>query len=120
MEILVTGATGFLARNLIPALQERGHDVKALVLPSEDSTWLRERDVEVHLGDVRQPDTLVAPMQGADAVFHTAALMAMWRPMEVHYAVHVTGTENVCRAALKAGVTRLVHLSSAITYTPGA
>jgi nucleoside-diphosphate-sugar epimerase len=40
--------------------------------------------------------------------------------MSVHRAVHVTGTQNVCRAALAAGVGRLVHLSSAITYTPGA
>jgi len=48
-----------------------------------------------------------------------AALMATWAPMEVHYAVHVKGTENVCRAALAAGVPRLIHLSSAITYTPG-
>jgi nucleoside-diphosphate-sugar epimerase len=119
MDILVTGATGFLAQNLIPALQERGHGVRALVLPSEDATWLRKRGVAVYPGDVRTPETLIEPMRGADAVFHTAALMAMWRPMHVHYAVHVTGTENVCRAALGAGVKRLVHLSSAITYTPG-
>jgi nucleoside-diphosphate-sugar epimerase len=58
-------------------------------------------------------------MQGTDAVVHMAALMATWAPMPVHHAVHVTGTENVCRAALAAGVGRLVHVSSAITYTPG-
>jgi nucleoside-diphosphate-sugar epimerase len=120
MDVLVTGATGFLAQNLIPTLQERGHRVRALVLPSEDASWLRAQGVAVYPGDVRDPATLIEPMRGADAVFHTAALMAMWRPMEVHYAVHVTGTENVCRAALDAGVKRLIHLSSAITYTPGA
>lgn len=120
MEVLVTGATGFLAQNLIPQLQERGHRVRALVLPTEDTTWLKERGVVIHSGDVRKPETLVEPMRGAEGVFHMAALMAMWRPMEVHYAVHVTGTENVCSAALEAGVGRVVHLSSAITYTPGA
>src|SRR5215467_13755613 len=110
MEILVTGSTGFLAHNLIPALQERGHSVRGLVLPSEDATWLRSRDVTVFSGDVRQPATLSEPMRGADAVVHMAALMATWAPMEVHYAVHVKGTENVCRAALAAGVPRLIHL----------
>jgi nucleoside-diphosphate-sugar epimerase len=119
MNILVTGATGFLAGHLIPELQERGHAVRALVLPSEDASLLRERGVAVYPGDVRHPDTLSEPMRGADGVVHMAALMATWAPMRVHHAVHVTGTENVCRAALAAGVQRLVHLSSAITYTPG-
>jgi nucleoside-diphosphate-sugar epimerase len=118
MKILVTGATGFLAGHLIPALQQRGHAVRALVLPSEDATLLRERGVAVYPGDVRQPDTLTEPMRDADGVVHMAALMATWAPMRVHHAVHVTGTENVCRAALASGVQRLVHLSSAITYTP--
>jgi nucleoside-diphosphate-sugar epimerase len=119
MEILVTGATGFLASHLVPALQQRDHAVRALVLPSEEATWLRERGVAVYSGDVREPETLTEPVRNADAVIHMAALMATWAPMEVHRAVHVTGTENVCRAALAAGVGRLVHLSSAITYTPG-
>jgi nucleoside-diphosphate-sugar epimerase len=119
MEILVTGATGFLASHLIPALQQRDYVVRALVLPSEDATSLRERGVAVYPGDVRRPETLTEPMRGADAVVHMAALMATWAPMRVHRAVHVTGTENVCRAALAAGAGRLVHLSSAITYTPG-
>src|SRR5918994_7349493 len=53
--VLVTGATGFLASHLIPALHQRGYAVRALVLPSEDATWLRERGVAVYPGDVRQP-----------------------------------------------------------------
>jgi nucleoside-diphosphate-sugar epimerase len=104
---------------LVPALQERGHTVRALVLPTKDTTWLTRRGVAVYPGDVRQPDTLTASMQGVDAVFHLAARAGRWRPMQADYAVHVTGTENVCRAALAAGVRRLVHVSSAITYTPG-
>jgi nucleoside-diphosphate-sugar epimerase len=103
---------------LIPALQERGHTVRALALPTEDATWLTQCGVAVYPGNVLQPDTLAASMQGVDAVFHLVALMGTWRPMRDHYAVHVTGTENVCRAALVAGVRRLVHISSAITYTP--
>lgn len=116
--VLVTGATGFLAGHLIPALQERGYAVSGLVLPSEDTTPLRERGVAVYAGDVRQPETLTEPMRSVDVVVHMAALMATWAPMRVHHAVHVTGTANVCRAALAAGARRLVHLSSAITYSP--
>ncbi len=116
MKILVTGGGGFVGHHLIPALQERGHTVRVLVLPNEDSTWLAARDVAVYVGDVRQPRTLAAPMGDVDAVLHMAAMQAVWRPMEDYHAVNVVGTENVCRAALAAGVRRLVHISSWLVY----
>jgi nucleoside-diphosphate-sugar epimerase len=118
-EILVTGGNGFLGRRLVAALQERGDSARVLALPTEDTTWLEERGVTVHRGDVRQPQSLVAPLRGADAVLHLAGLMAVWQPMEVYHSVNVTGTENVCRAALAEGVGRLVHVSSWTVYGMG-
>jgi nucleoside-diphosphate-sugar epimerase len=50
---------------------------------------------------------------------HLAGLMGVWRPLQDYYAVNVTGTENVCRAALAAGVWRLVHISSWTVYGMG-
>jgi nucleoside-diphosphate-sugar epimerase len=116
VEILITGANGFLGRYLVAALQRRGDHVRALVLPGEDTTWLAERGAATYPGDIRQPDTLTASMRGADAVFHLAGMMGVWCPIREYYAVNVTGTENVCRAALAAGVRRLVHISSSIVY----
>ena len=116
MTILVTGANGLLGGYLVAALQERGDGVRALALPGEDVGWLEERGVVVYSGDIRRPETLGEPMQDVDAVFHLAALMGVWRPLSEYHAVNVTGTENVCRAALNAGVRRLVHISSAIVY----
>jgi nucleoside-diphosphate-sugar epimerase len=72
--------------------------------------------VTVYSGDIRQPEALMEPMQGVASVFHLAAMMGVWRPMQDYYAVNVTGTENVCRAALKARVRRLVHISSWTAY----
>jgi nucleoside-diphosphate-sugar epimerase len=43
-------------------------------------------------------------------------MMGVWRPMEDYHAVNVTGTENVCRAALAEGVARIVHVSSWTVY----
>jgi nucleoside-diphosphate-sugar epimerase len=116
MEILITGGNGFLGRNLILELQERGEKVRILALPTEDTTWLEKRGVAVFRGDLRNPDILTAPMRGVDGVFHLAAMMGVWRPMQDYYAVNVTGTENVCRAALANGVSRVVHISSAMVY----
>jgi nucleoside-diphosphate-sugar epimerase len=116
LDVLVTGANGFLGRYLIAALQERGDTARALVLPVEDATWLEERGVATYRGDIRDARTVSAPMRGADAVFHLAGMIGMWRPMRDYYDVNVKGTENVCRAALAEGVGRLVHVSSTIVY----
>ena len=116
MEILVTGANGLLGRHLVAALQERGERVRALVLPTEGATWLQQRGVAVHVGDIRFPETLREPLRGVQGAFHLAALMGVWRPLADYRAVNVAGTENVCRAALAAGVSRLVHVSSAMVY----
>lgn len=116
MEILITGGNGFLGRNLVLALRERGDNVRVLALPAEDASWLEKHDVPVFRGDIRNPDVLTAPMRGIDGVFHLAAMIGAWRPMLDYYAVNVTGTENVCRAALASGVRRIVHISSAMVY----
>jgi nucleoside-diphosphate-sugar epimerase len=94
--------------------------VRVLALQGEDTSWLEERDVEVHRGDILSPATLAAPFSGVDGVFHLAAMIGAWRPMEDYCSVNVTGTENVCRAALRADVPRLVHISSAMVYDTAA
>ena len=116
MEILITGGNGLLGHHLVPALQERGDTVRVLALPGEDTAWLEQRHVAVFRGDVRHPDTLVAPLRGVDTVLHLAGMMGVWRPLQEYYAVNVSGTENVCRAALAAGARRLVHVSSWTVY----
>jgi nucleoside-diphosphate-sugar epimerase len=116
MKVFVTGGTGFLASYLIPALQQRGDTVDILALPGEDVAGLESQGVGVMRGDVRHADSLANAMEGVDSVFHLAGLMGVWRPPNDYYAVNVTGTENVCRAALWAGVNRLVHISSWTVY----
>jgi nucleoside-diphosphate-sugar epimerase len=117
--VLITGGNGFVGRHLVEALQDRGEAVRVLALPEEDTRELEESGVAVHRGDVRQPQTLWAPMAGARAVFHLAAMMDVWRPLADYHAVNVFGTQNVCRAALAAGVQRIVHMSSSSVYRMG-
>jgi nucleoside-diphosphate-sugar epimerase len=116
LEILITGANGFLGRYLISALQARGDVVRALVLPGEDTTWLEGNGVVTYQGDIRDPHALGVPMRGVRAVFHLAAMMGLWRPLQDYVDVNVTGTANVCRAALAAGIERLVVVSSTVVY----
>ena len=116
MDVLVTGGNGFVGRHVVEALLDRGERVRVLALPGEDASWLEERGVAVHRGDICRRETLTVPMQGVEAVLHLAAMMDVWRPLRDYVAVNVAGTENVCRAALAAGVRRLVHMSSSSVY----
>ena len=72
MRILVTGASGFLGRNVIARLLERGHDVRAIIRPTSTLPEL-ERRIEIFHGDLRVHDNLSSAFEGIDAVLHLAA-----------------------------------------------
>jgi nucleoside-diphosphate-sugar epimerase len=116
MEILITGGNGLLGRHLASALLDRGDSVRVLALPAEDTSWLETRGIPVERGDIRRPETLTGPVRGVDTVLHLAGMMGVWRPLAEYHTVNVTGTENICLAALAEGVRRLVHISSWTVY----
>jgi nucleoside-diphosphate-sugar epimerase len=116
MDVLLTGGNGFVGHHLIQALIDRGDRVRVLALPEENVDWLEERGIRTHRGDICQPASLRAAIGGAEGVVHLAAMMHVWRPLSDYHRVNVTGTENVCNAALRAGVARLVHMSSSSVY----
>jgi nucleoside-diphosphate-sugar epimerase len=119
VNVLVTGGAGFLGQHLVAALRERGDTVRVFDRPSPQAERLAQPGVAFHPGDICQPASLTEAMRGVDAVVHLAAMSAVWAPMEEYHAVNVTGTENVCRAALAAGVERLIHISSWTVYGMG-
>jgi nucleoside-diphosphate-sugar epimerase len=121
MKVLVTGATGFLGRNLIPALLRNGHRVRALVrsparIPSEYRS-----QIETAIGDITMPDSLQRPAQGVDAVIHSAALMSdrEWEPWSEFVRVNVEGTRALMDACANASPQPLfVHVSSSSVTGP--
>jgi len=116
VETLVTGATGFIGPYLVSALIAQGHGVRVLALANDDTSRLEKLQAKLFRGDVREPKTLVEPFAGVHTVFNLAAAHGLWRPYQLYYDVNVAGTENVCRAALTAGVRRLVHMSTWTIY----
>lgn len=111
MKALVTGSTGFVGSRLCRRLVEAGHSVRAFHRSTSPPRLLEGLEVEHALGDLTQPETLQAAMQGVEAVFHAAAWMGDSEPGRL-YAVTVEGTRDVLAAARKAGVRRVVHTSS--------
>ncbi len=107
---LVTGATGFVGWHVAKRLAEKGHRVRALV---RDPKRLRELDVEVVVGDLRDPDSLAAAAAGCGTVFHVAADYRLWtRDQDEMFRSNVGGTRNMLVAAKRAGVARFVYTST--------
>src|SRR5258708_39084040 len=79
MKVLITGATGLLGGPLIRELRERGEDIRALVLPVENTDRLVEQGVEVVRGDVMDASTLGAAVKGIELSFDLAGRMGLWR-----------------------------------------
>ena len=119
MKVLITGATGLLGGHLIRELRERGEDIRALVLPVENTDRLVEQGVEVVRGDVTDASTLGSAVKEIELIFHLAGMMGVWRPLAAYRLVNVTGSENLYQAAQQAGVRRFVHTSSHTVYGLG-
>ncbi len=113
MNILVTGSTGFVGSQLCRALAVQGHTVRAFHRPSSLTRLLEGLPVEHAIGDLTQPETLIPALEGIEVVFHAAAWMGGSHQPGKQYAVTVEGTRSLLQAALKAGVRRFVHTSSA-------
>ncbi len=114
MEVLVTGSTGFIGAALCRALVVQGHTVRAFHRPTSNLRLLSDLPVEHAIGDLTQPETIRAAVQGMDIVYHAAAYLGGGgRDLAGRmYTITVEGTRSVLRYAGEAGVRRVVLTSS--------
>jgi 2-alkyl-3-oxoalkanoate reductase len=114
--VFVTGATGMIGSHLVRRLLDEGWRVRALVRPSSDTALLASWGVDLAPGDISDPpDRLAAAVAGADYVFHCAAMVSDWAPLDDMVRANVTGTRNLADAALASGrLKRMVYLSSMV------
>ena len=110
--VLVTGATGFLGRNLCPYLVERGFRVRALVRSTSGADFLRDLGVQIVMGDVRDPNAVQRAVLGCEHIVHAAGMFRFWGRRDDFFETNVQGTANVLDAALREGVQRFVHIST--------
>jgi nucleoside-diphosphate-sugar epimerase len=111
----ITGGSGFLGLHLIRRLLAEGSAVRSLdFVPLEAA--LSEAGAESVVGDVRCPADVERLCAGAEVVVHAAAALPIQRAREAIRSVNVDGTANVLEAAAKAGVRRVVHISSTAVY----
>lgn len=108
--VLVTGVTGHAAAAMAGRMRACGLQVRVLVRTAGQASWAAQRGWEPVRGDLRDPHSLAAALDGISLVVHAAAYLGQDRALAE--AVNVAGTRSLADAALAAGVGRLVHIST--------
>lgn len=122
--VVVTGADGFIGSHLTETLLKEGCNVTALAQYNSFNNWgwleeFSNPNLKIVTGDVRDPDFCRSLVEGADTVFHLAALIAIpysYSAPDSYVDTNVKGTLNICQAAKAAGTERLLVTSTSEVY----
>ena len=128
-KILITGGAGFIGSHLADELLRQGYTVRALDNLSEQvhgkdcvrPEYLHE-EVELLVGDVRNPEDVARALEGVDYVFHFAAMVGVGQSMyeiKEYTDVNNIGTAVLLEALIKKPVKKLVVASSMSIYGEG-
>lgn len=126
-KVLVTGADGFIGSHLVEKLLEEGCKVKAFVYYNSFNTWgwldtlPREKleQIEIFMGDIRDPNGVRTALLGVDIVFHLAALIAIpfsYHSPDSYIDTNVKGTLNIVQAAKDLNIERVLVTSTSEVY----
>ena len=125
MNIIVTGADGFIGSHLTEMLVAQGYQVKALSQYNSFNNWGWLEDIEckdkieVLTGDIRDPHFCKFITKDVDIVFHLAALIAIpysYVAPDSYVDTNIKGTLNICQAAKENGNIRVLHTSTSEVY----
>ena len=125
MNVLVTGADGFIGSHLTEMLVTKGYKVKALSQYNSFNNWgwlenIKCKDmIEVLTGDIRDPFYCKYITKDVDVIFHLAALIAIpysYIAPASYVDTNIQGTLNVCQAAKENGNIRVIHTSTSEVY----
>lgn len=124
-KVLITGADGFIGSHLTELLLEKGFQVRALSQYNSFNYWGWLEDIpandnlEIVSGDIRDPFFCEEICKGIDIIYHLAALIAIpysYVAPQSYVETNINGTLNICNAAKKHNVGRLLVTSTSEVY----
>ena len=124
---LVTGSDGFIGSHLVESLVKEGIKVKAFCFYNSNNSWgwldkvpqYIKKEIDVFLGDIRDPYCVEKAMRGCDTVFHLAALIGIpysYLSPSSYVDTNIHGTLNILQSARELEVEKVVHTSTSETY----
>ena len=116
MNILITGATGFIGRYLTAALSKT-YSVRCLVRKTSDIKELKDLSVDLVYGDLLDRNSLGPALDKIDLVYHLAGEVYS-RKKNDYYKGNVLATQNLLEACKEKGTKRIIFLSSTGVYKP--
>jgi dTDP-L-rhamnose 4-epimerase len=127
--ILITGGAGFIGSHVADELLAQGYRVRALDClseqvhgPGRNRPEYLSPDVELMVGDVRDPDAVRKALAGVDAVYHFAAVVGVGQSMfqvDDYVSVNDQGTAVLLQAIIEKPVEKLMVASSMSVYGEG-
>jgi len=115
--VLVTGASGFTGHHMVAEAVKAGFRVRATDVSSRYyGAMFEAMGVEFVKADLTNRDGLDELVDGVDNIIHVAGIHDYSTPDKVIFAVNVKAVENICDAAIKAGVDRFMHFSTVGVY----
>ena len=119
MKIFVTGATGFIGTKLVRVLADRGNVIHALYRDESGTAKLGYKNIRPFKGSLGDPGSLERAVDGCEQVYHVAAYARPWAgDPGVYHEVNTEGCRRVLDVASRAGVGKLLFVSTAGVYGP--
>ncbi|MEC8147392.1 MAG: NAD-dependent 4,6-dehydratase LegB [Pseudomonadota bacterium] len=123
--ILITGADGFIGSHLAEIAVQKGFKVRALCQYNSFSSWgwldnsPYNVDMEIIMGDIRDPNQMRKLVKNTDMIFHLAALIAIpysYQATKSYIDTNIQGTLNVIEAARDENVSKVIQTSTSEVY----
>lgn len=119
-KVLVTGANGFLASNLIRELLFAGYDVRGMVREGSNLLSLKKTDCELFTGDISKQADVRTACSGCEIVIHLAANTQQWPTNpEAYRHINVEATRQLLAETMRRDAERFIFVSTANTFDPG-
>jgi nucleoside-diphosphate-sugar epimerase len=119
VNILITGATGFIGRHLAFCLAKGSHAVRCLVRETSDISCLKNLNVDLFYGDLLSKDSLRVALDRVDLIYHLAGEVYS-RKRDDYYKGNILGTQILLEACKEKDPKRIIFLSSVGVYKPVA